>query len=81
MLKFKKGMRKDDVAKKYHRQFDKEEGVVFIGVAQEKVNGFKAKKDQKEKAVRFHFSRQSVYVKVYYFVSAGWGVSDRGSSR
>lgn len=67
LVKFKKGMRKDDVAKKYHRQFDKEEGVVFIGVAQEKVNGFKAKKDQKEKAVRFHFSRQSVYVKVYYF--------------
>jgi hypothetical protein len=41
--------------------------MVFIGVAPEKVNGFKAKKDQKGKAVLFQFSRQSVYVKVYYF--------------
>lgn len=33
---FKKGQRKDDVLKKKLRQFQKDEGVVFVGVAQEK---------------------------------------------
>lgn len=66
LVRFEKGQRKDDVATAYRKQFEEAEGVVFIGVAQEKVNSFKAKKDAKGKAVRFDFSRQSVYVKVYY---------------
>ncbi len=66
LVYFEKGQRKDDVAAEYRRRFGAEEGVVFIGVAQEKVNGFKASKEQKGKAVLFHFSRQSVYVKNYY---------------
>lgn len=66
LIRFEKGQRKDDVAAGYRQRFTKDEGVVFIGVAQERVNGFKARKDQKGKAVLFDFSRQSVYVKVYY---------------
>lgn len=66
LIQFEKGQRKDDVAAYYRKQYQESEGVVFIGVAQEKVNSFKAKKEQKGKAVRFDFSRQSVYVKVYY---------------
>jgi len=36
-------------------------------VAQEQQSGFKAHKEVKGKRVRFQFSRQSVFVKVYYF--------------
>lgn len=66
LIRFEKGQRKDDVAAGYRSRFKQDEGIVFIGSAQERVNAFKARKDQKGKAVRFHFSRQSVYVKVYY---------------
>jgi hypothetical protein len=66
LIRFEQGQRKDDVAAAYRRQFKGDEGVVVIGSAQEKVYGFKARKEQKGKAVRFQFSRQSVYVKVYY---------------
>jgi hypothetical protein len=66
LVHFEKRQRKDDVAAWYRRRFPCAEGVVFIGVAQERMNGFKAHKDQKGKAVQFQFSRQSVYVNHYY---------------
>ena len=44
MVRFVKGQRKDDVAAGYLAQFDQEEGVLFIGVAQEKVNVFRTEK-------------------------------------
>jgi hypothetical protein len=66
LVHFEKGQRKDDVAAWYRRRFAADEGVVFIGVAQERMHGFKAHKDQKGKAVRFQFSRQSIYVNHYY---------------
>jgi hypothetical protein len=37
LVRFKKGQRKDAVLQKKLRQFKKEEGVIFIGVAQEKM--------------------------------------------
>lgn len=37
LVHFKKGQRKDDVMQKYLRQFKKTEGVLFVGVAQEKM--------------------------------------------
>jgi len=67
LVHFPSGARKDDIAAGYRRQFHKTEGVVFIGVAQEKQSGFKAQKEAQGKRVRFQFSRQAVYVKVYYF--------------
>jgi hypothetical protein len=36
LVRFQKGMRKDEVMKKYLRKFGHEEGVRFVGVAQEK---------------------------------------------
>ena len=66
LVHFEKGQRKDDIANSYRRQFSAQEGVVFIGIAQERTIGFKARKDQKGKAVLFFFSRQSVCVKHYY---------------
>jgi len=67
IVRFQKGQRKDDMAAAYRQKFTGAEGVVFIGVAQEQMSGFKAHKEVKGKRVRFHFSRQSVFVKVYYF--------------
>jgi hypothetical protein len=66
LIRFEKEQRKDDVAAWYRSRFTRDEGVVFIGVAQERVYGFKGRKEQQGKVVRFRFSRQSVYVKVYY---------------
>jgi hypothetical protein len=37
LVRFKKGQRKDDVLQRKLRQFKKPEGVIFVGVAQEKV--------------------------------------------
>src|SRR5712692_10361718 len=68
MVHFQKGQRKDDVVARYRRKFQAPEGVVVIGVAQEQVSSFKARKETfGAKGVRFQFSRQSVFVKVYYF--------------
>jgi len=67
LVHFQKGQRKDDVAARFRQKFTRAEGVVFIGIAQEQVPGFKAHKEVKGKAVRFQFSRQRVFVKVYYF--------------
>jgi hypothetical protein len=67
LVHFAKGQRKDDVAARLRRKFKASEGVVFIGVAQEQTQGFKAYRETQGRRVRFQFSRQSVFVKVYYF--------------
>ena len=67
IVRFQRGQRKDDVAARYRRKFAAAEGVVFIGVAQEKMTGFKARKESRGKCVRFQFSMQSVFVRTYYF--------------
>jgi len=67
LIHFEKGQRKDDVAARLRRSFTASEGVVFIGVAQEQTQGFKARRETKGRMVRFQFSRQPVFVKVYYF--------------
>lgn len=41
---FVKGQRKEDVAAEHLARFDQEEGVLFLGVAQEKVNVFRTEK-------------------------------------
>jgi hypothetical protein len=79
LVRFQKGQRKDDVAGS-RRRFTAAESVVFIGVAHalahprrrrgtwaEQQSGFNAHKEVKGRRVRFQFSRQSVFVKGYYF--------------
>lgn len=44
LLTFTKGQRKDDVALEYLREFDKDEGVLFIGRAQERTAVFRTEK-------------------------------------
>jgi hypothetical protein len=44
LVRFRKGERKDDVMAEHLRRFDKDEGVVFIGKAQEKAPVFRTEK-------------------------------------
>ena len=76
VVPFSRGQRKDDVAKEHRKGFEREEGVVFIGVAQERAQSFKARKEKTKKgAIDFYWSRQSVWVNHYYFYlqDLDWG--------
>lgn len=77
IVSFERGQRKDDVAAAHRVRFDKPEGVVFIGVAQERAWSFKARKEKREsgEGVFFDFSRQPVSVNHYYFYvqDVQWG--------
>jgi len=44
MITFQKGQRKDEIAAAYRAKFTKDEGVVFIGKAQEKATVFRTEK-------------------------------------
>ena len=56
--------RKDDIANDFRRQRAVRDGIVFIGVAQEKAHAFRGKKVDG----RFEFERdKAVYVNHYYF--------------
>lgn len=67
LIEFEKSERKDDRVAEYRRAHPGTEGVVVIGVAQEKANAFKARKRTAGKLVGFDYNRQSVYVNHYYF--------------
>src|SRR3982751_4177341 len=49
VVHFRKGQRKDDVAAEYLGKFDKVEGVLFIGKAQEKTPVFRTERRRNEK--------------------------------
>jgi hypothetical protein len=67
IVHFEPGQRKDEIAKAYRQAYTQAEGVVFIGVAQEKAQSFKARKKDQKGFVGFEWSRQSVRVNHYYF--------------
>jgi len=67
IVQFERDERKDDVAESYRQRWGDREGVVFIGVAQEKAYAYRATKAQEQGHIRFDYSRQWVYVKHYYF--------------
>jgi hypothetical protein len=67
ILHLEPGQRKDEVAADYRQKFSRVEGVVFIGIAQEKAQSFKARKKDQKGPVGFEWSRQSVRVHYYYF--------------
>jgi hypothetical protein len=67
LVHFEAGQRKDDLAAQYRAEYTAEEGVVFIGIAQEKAWAFKAQKKAQGRYVGFEWSRQSVRVNHYYF--------------
>ena len=77
LIHFERRQRKDDVAAWYRARFRRAEGVVFIGIAQEKATSFKARKVTQAGYVSFDFSRQSVAVNHFYFYvqDLEWGPS------
>jgi hypothetical protein len=76
LIAFERGQRKDDVVAAHRARRPMDDGVVVIGVAQEKMRAFKAQKRRGPgEAVSFDFSRQSVAVNHYYFYvqDLDWG--------
>ena len=76
VVHFERGRRKDDVAAEQRGRFTGTEGVVFIGVAQERASSFKAQKLYgPEGGVHFDVSRQPVSVNhdYFYLQDAEWG--------
>jgi hypothetical protein len=76
VVRFQRGVRKDEVANARRRQHSGQEGVVFLGVAQERFRSFKGKKCVTPAGViSFDFSRQLVFVNQLYFYvqDPDWG--------
>lgn len=53
LIRFEKGVRKDDIAKAYLAQFEDEEGVLFIGKAQEKTSVFRTERRRSEEGASY----------------------------
>jgi len=76
VVHFESGRDKDAIATAHRARFTAREGVVMLGIAQEKMRSFKAHKQAGPGVrVRFEFSRQWVAVKQYYFYvqDRDWG--------
>ncbi|MGH9917697.1 MAG: hypothetical protein ACRD6W_02310, partial [Nitrososphaerales archaeon] len=69
LVTFEKGKRKDDVAQAYLAAFDKEEGVLFVGKAQEKTMAYRTEKRRNPETGRPYpwIVRATVLVNHYYF--------------
>ena len=73
IVEFKNGQRKEEVARQHLARFHETEGVVMIGVAQEKVSGFRTflkggdKRRRKGKPPCYAFYRGTQMVNQYYF--------------
>jgi hypothetical protein len=64
LVHFKRRQRKDDLANAMRAERGIRDGVVFVGVAQEKASAFKGRKVGQ---YEFDYSRADVFVKHYYF--------------
>src|SRR5690349_16356388 len=69
VITFQKGQRKDDIAKQMRVGFDKDEGVVFVGKAQEKAPVIRTEKRTNEKTGQKYpwLVRSTAMVNQYYF--------------
>jgi hypothetical protein len=77
LVTFEKGQRKDDVAQEYRAGFEGEEGVLFVGKAQEKTTTFRTEKRTNPETGRTYpwIVRATALVNQYYFycVDADFG--------
>jgi hypothetical protein len=74
-IEFKKGERKDDVVAPYRARFGASEGVVLVGVAQERAKAWRGIKRERSGFISFDYQRTSVCVNHYYvyFLDPEWG--------
>lgn len=66
LITFEKGQRKDDVAKEYLATFARDEGVLFVGKAQEKAWVFRTEKRRDARGVYPWIIRSTAMVNHYY---------------
>jgi hypothetical protein len=67
IVDFARDEAKDETARAHLARFDKPSGVVLIGKAQEKSQGFTARRKDHGSKVWFEYSRREVWVTHYYF--------------
>jgi hypothetical protein len=68
VVPFRKGQRKDDVAAEHRARFQGNEGVLFLGKAQEKANVFRTEKRTSETGKKYAWIvKSSVPVNQFYF--------------
>jgi hypothetical protein len=68
LVTFEKGQRKDDVAQHYLAAFEGEEGVLFIGKAQEKTSVFRTEKRRDTEGKRYPWIIRSTAMPNHYYV-------------
>jgi hypothetical protein len=68
LVTFEKGQRKDDVAQQYLAAFEGEEGVLFIGKAQEKASVFRTEKRRDAAGKRYPWIIRSTAMPNHYYV-------------
>ena len=68
LVTFKKGQRKDDVAHTYLAKFQGEEGVLFVGKAQEKARVFRTEKRRDAAGKRYPWMIRSTAMPKHYYV-------------
>ena len=80
MVRFRKGQRKDDKTQKRLKAFDGTEGVLYIGIAQEKFGDFRTtKKTNPDTGKSFPSSRSSSTSQTRRYSPAEWMRSRRRS--
>lgn len=68
LVTFTKGQRKDDVAQRYLARFEGEEGVLFVGKAQEKASVFRTEKRRDAAGKRYPWIIRSTAMVNHYYV-------------
>ena len=68
LVTFEKGQRKDDVAQKYLAAFTGDEGVLFIGKAQEKASVFRTEKRTDAQGIKYPWIIRSTAIPNHYYV-------------
>jgi hypothetical protein len=68
LVTFEKGQRKDDVAQAYRATFEGDEGVLFIGKAQEKASVFRTEKRRDAAGKRYPWIIRSTAMVNHYYV-------------
>jgi hypothetical protein len=68
LVSFRRGQRKDDVALEHLARFEADEGVLFVGKAQERTSTFRTEKRRDEKGLTYPWIvRSTAMVNQYYF--------------
>jgi hypothetical protein len=68
LITFEKGQRKDDVAQQYLARFEGEEGVLFVGKAQEKASVFRTEKRLDAQGKRYPWIIRSTAMVNHFYV-------------